>query len=463
MPDNAGDFKNSGTKQTRKTMNKIPLIIEREFLSRVKKRTFIVVTLLGPLLIAVIFVAPVLIATMGNEDVKEIAVVDQTGNLNNAFEDRENMKFHYLNESMDRTTLNHLINDSSYAAVLYHSGDQFSYDNLVLSSKKQPSITVVETINSSLEKKIENQRLKEQGLRQSFLDSLEANVSVKTTLLTEEGDEKVSSSAVYTALGFIAAILIYFVIFAYGSMVMRGVIEEKTNRVVEIMISSVKPFQLMMGKTIGVALVFLLQLALWIVLSVILIFVAQTLLLPQDMMGNAEAISGNMMMSGQMEQMAQAGQQSSSQMQEIYLTIMNINWVRFIFTFIFFFLGGYLLYTSLFAAIGAAVDNETDTQQFMFPVTIPLILSIIVASSIIQNPDTPLAFWFSIIPLTSPIIMVIRVLFGVPLWELLLSMGLLVLTFLFTIWVAAKIYRVGILMYGKKPSYKDLWKWIRMS
>ena len=245
-------------------------------------------------------------------------------------------------------------------------------------------------------------------------------------------------------------------------MVMRGVIEEKTNRVVEIMISSVRPFDLMMGKTIGVALVFLLQLALWIVLSAILIFAAQAALLPDDMMGNAQALSNSMVGPGQMGEIASAGQASSSKMQKIYLTVMNINWIKFIFTFLFYFLGGYLLYTSLFAAIGAAVDNETDSQQFMFPVTIPLILSIIVASTVIQNPDTGIAFWFSIIPFTSPIVMVIRVLFGVPWWELLLSMGLLVATFIFTIWVAARIYRIGILMYGKKPSYKDLWKWLRM-
>lgn len=445
-------------------MNKVSLIIEREFMSRVKKKTFIVITILGPLLFAMLFIAPILIATMQTDDVKRIAVVEKTGVLKDAFEDHKNIKFEFFEESYSQARAQELINDSNYYALLYHSGEgEFSYDNLVLSSKKQPGMNVVETINSSLENKLEKQRLKAQGLDQNFLDSLEASVDVKTTLITEEGVEKVSSSAVYTALGFIAALLIYFVIFAYGSMVMRGVIEEKTNRVVEIMISSVKPFQLMMGKTVGVALVFLLQLALWIVLSAVLIFAAQAVLLPSDIMGNAGAMSGNMMMSGQMGQMAEAGAQGNAQMQEIYLTIMNINWVKFILTFVFFFLGGYLLYTSLFAAIGAAVDNETDTQQFMLPVTIPLILSIIVAGSIIQNPDTALAFWFSVIPFTSPIIMVIRVLFGVPAWELLLSMVLLVLTFIFTIWVAAKIYRVGILMYGKKPSYKDLWKWIRMS
>lgn len=444
-------------------MSKISLIIQREFLSRVKKKTFVVLTILGPVFIALLFVTPVLIATFQQDDVKTIAVVDEDGVLDGTFPENESMKFRYLHKPYSKSLVQTLGNDSSYNAILYHEGQgQFSYDDLVLVSKKQPGMNVVEAINRSLEKKLENQRLQSQGLNQNFLDSIKADVDIKTALLTEEGEEKVSSSAVYTALGFIAAFLIYFVIFAYGSMVMRGVLEEKTNRVVEIMISSVRPFDLMMGKTIGVALVFLLQLALWIVLSAILIFAAQAALLPDDMMGNAQALSNNMVAPGQMGEIANAGQASSSKMQEIYLTVMNINWVKFIFTFVFYFLGGYLLYTSLFAAIGAAVDNETDSQQFMFPVTIPLILSIIVASTVIQNPDTGIAFWFSIIPFTSPIVMVIRVLFGVPWWELLLSMGLLVATFIFTIWIAARIYRIGILMYGKKPSYKDLWKWMRM-
>lgn len=278
-------------------------------------------------------------------------------------------------------------------------------------------------------------------------------------------------------VGYIGGFLIYFFIFLFGSQVMRGVIEEKTNRIVEIVVSSVRPFQLMMGKIIGIGLVGLTQFGLWVVLTLIIVTGAKPLIAPQMTTPAAQEINAQSIMESQSANQAMPFQGAASQQaaanqssndvsqnlgaQHLFEALQDINFVLIIGVFIFFFLGGYLLYGSLFAAIGSAVDNETDTQQFMLPITIPLILAIIVLVSGISNPQGGIAFWFSIIPFTSPILMMARLPFGVPEWQVLLSMALLVLTFMGTTWLSAKIYRTGILMYGKKVNYKELWKWIR--
>ena len=442
-------------------MNKVSLIIKREYLSRVRKKSFIVMTILGPVFIAALFIVPILVSTFGGDGEKrKIAVLNAESQLKQSLEDKENLTFEFVNKPTDKEHITSLL-DAGYNAVLYSPDeDSFDYNELVLSAKKQPSMSAVEYINNSLEVQAKNNKLKEKGLDPELLKSLDIQVDINTKLITEGGEEKVSSTTVYMFLGLIAALVIYFMVFTYGSLVMRGVIEEKTNRVIEIIISSVRPFQLIAGKIIGVAFVGLTQLFLWVLLSAALIFTGQAILFStQDI--DQDKLTENVIMADQQEQVQQVQNMGDSQMKEIYLTVLNINWSKFALTFAFFFLGGYLLYTSLFAAIGAAVDNETDTQQFMLPITIPLILSIIVASSIIQNPDSALADWFSLIPFTSPIIMVIRVLFGVSNFKLILSMVLLVITFILTTWIGAKIYRTGILMYGKKPTYKDLWKWLR--
>jgi ABC-2 type transport system permease protein len=271
------------------------------------------------------------------------------------------------------------------------------------------------------------------------------------------------------ALAYIGGFLMYMLVFMFGAQVMRGVIEEKVSRVVEVIVSSVKPVQLMMGKIIGVALVGLTQFMIWVILTMgAVVILKTTVLRKSDMTEITQNITQNIMEGNQTPAPATPSQAStlSPQMQEfsrLFDSAMNQNWPLIILSFIFYFITGYLLYASVFAAIGSAVDNETETQQFMLPVTIPIILALMVAMGTMQNPDSPVAFWFSLIPFTSPIVMMARIPFGVPAWQIIASMALMVVTFLAFVWMAAKVYRTGILMYGKKASWKEMWKWLRYS
>jgi len=286
------------------------------------------------------------------------------------------------------------------------------------------------------------------------LEAARTNIHVNTIRVGDKGEEHKSSTEIAMVLGYIFGFMIYIFIFIYGTMVMRGVMEEKQNRIVEVIISSVKPFELMMGKIVGIALVGLTQFAIWVVLFIGIFNVAKGFI-PDMSPEQAQNLMAQSQMSGQMENVAQ-----SSQMQEIFSMMSNINFPLIIGCFFFFFIGGYLLYSSLFGAVGSAIDSEEDAQQFTLPVTIPLIVAIIVMMNAITNPEGQIAFWFSLIPFTSPVVMMVRIPFGVPVWELLLSMALLVGTFVGTVWVAGKIYRTGILMYGKKPTWKELGKWL---
>jgi ABC-2 type transport system permease protein len=281
-------------------------------------------------------------------------------------------------------------------------------------------------------------------------------VELNTIILGESGSEKIGSTEVSMGLSMVGGFLIYIFIFLYGAMVMRGVVEEKTSRIVEIIISSVKPFQLMMGKIVGIALVGFTQFALWIVLTFVISTVATTILVNPADIDPSDLIQGS-------EMLMQGVDVEQGGLASVLEQLESINISFLLIMFLFYFVGGYLMYGSLFAAVGAAVDSETDTQQFMLPITIPLIFSFIALQTILENPDSPLAFWCSIIPFTSPIVMMGRLPFDPPLWEIGLSMVLLIIGFIFTSWIAGRIYRVGILMYGQKVNYKTLWKWIRQS
>ena len=290
---------------------------------------------------------------------------------------------------------------------------------------------------------------------QEIIDESQANVHVNTIKWSEDGSEEISSSEVAIAIGMVFTMLIYMFIFVYGAQVMSSVVQEKTNRIVEVLICSVKPFELMMGKIISIALVGLTQFGIWLLLTIGLVVVAGQFLggsINPETMVNVEQMGD-----------AAAIQQASSELNfdNIMAMIMSVNPFELISYFIIYFIGGYLLYASIFAAIGSAVDNETDTQQFMLPVTIPIIFAIYAAIYGAQNPDGPLAFWCSMIPFTSPIVMMVRLPFGVPMWEKLLSVAILIASFIGTTWMSAKIYRTGILMYGKKPSWKEMWKWLK--
>ncbi len=434
-------------------MNNISLILKREYFTRVKKKSFIIMTIIGPVLMAALFIAPVWLAMADNDEVKTVTVYDNTGKYAPAFRDTETLKFVFTQEK-DVAKRKEEFSNSGNDALLTIL-DTLS-NNFVLYSEKAPDFSLKEQISSNLEKYLEEENYKKLGIDKARLDSAKVTVNIETKTLTAEG-EKISSAELGIAVGYIAAFIIYMFIFMYGVQVMRGVIEEKVNRVVEILISSVKPFQLMAGKIIGIALVALTQFILWAVLTGIIVgFVYLTFgsqMIPQGQdIGQIQNMS-----SQQIHDLVGNGQFS-----DIILGVLNFDWISMFAVFLIFFAGGYLLYASLFAAIGAAVDNETDNQQFMLPITIPLILAIVAAQGIIKNPDGALAFWFSVIPFTSPIIMPLRVALGrYEIWELLLSVGLLFLTFLATVWLAGKIYKVGILMYGKKVSYKELWKWLK--
>jgi ABC-2 type transport system permease protein len=299
------------------------------------------------------------------------------------------------------------------------------------------------------------------------MKNVETNVSVQTKKLDEFGVEKGTSTGIAMVLAYILGFLMYMLVFIFGAQVMRGVIEEKTSRVVEVIISSVKPIQLMMGKIIGIALVGLTQFLIWIILTASLAMVIKTTILQKTNITEISQSVPQNLMSGnrQAATTAQASEISPqlAELSKMFDNAINQRWGLIIICFIFYFITGYLLYASIFAAIGSAVDNETETQQFMLPVTIPILLGLMVAMGTMQNPESPLSFWCSMIPFTSPIVMMARIPFDVPGWQIAVSMVIMLITFAAFVWMAAKVYRTGILMYGKKTSWKEMWKWLRYS
>ena len=454
-------------------MKKIFLIIQREYLTRVRKRSFIIMTILGPLLMAATIVVPVYLATRTNET-KSVAVLDDSGIFYQKFKDSDDIKFHYLESDIGSAKAN-FIKSGDHALLYIPKTEMALPANAILYSEKSVSINVTSYIRNVMTKQIEDMKLqarlselqtdkKNPVSVEDILRSIKTSVDINTMKIGENGQESKSYTEINMVLGMFAGILIYFFIFMFGSQVMRGVIEEKTSRIVEVIISSVKPFQLMMGKIIGVGLVGLTQFLLWVVLTFGIVTVVTTIMTTKDVKKSTTAQiiqqqkainpAASKALSDQMGS-------SSEEMGGVMEAINSVNFPVMIGAFLFFFLVGYLMYAALFAAIGGAVDSEADTQQFMLPITIPLILSIIMAQYIIRDPDGPISFWFSIFPLTSPVVMMIRIPFGVPYLQVILSMVLLLLGFLSTTWLAGKIYRTGILMYGKKVSYKELWKWIR--
>ncbi len=445
---------------------KSSLIIAREYLSRVRKKSFIIMTLIGPLLFAAIIIGPMWFATLEDREVRIIAVVDSSKLFIDKIPETEYLKFEYL----ENTTVDQIREDFSethYYAVLYIAHIITSAPSAVqLMSDRQPSLNIRMHIANAIEKELERQKLATYNIDnlEQILATIKTNVNIRTIIWQDDGGEKESHSELAMITGYIGGFLIYFFIFLFGAQVMRGVIEEKSSRVVEIIVSSVRPFQLMLGKIVGIGLVGLTQFLLWVVLSFTLVVLAQQIFFPDLGTPSSETVvPEDLFSSSTLHQSQPIGPDDSGRIAEIFSSISAINFGVMLGAFIFYFLGGYLLYASLFASIGSAVDSETDTQQFMLPITIPLILSIIVMMNAIMNPEGPIAFWFSIIPFTSPIIMMARIPFGVPIWEVTLSGGLLVGTFILTTWLAGKIYRTGILMYGKRVNYRELWKWIRYS
>ena len=439
-------------------MNKILLIIKREYSTRVKNKTFIIMTLVGPILLAGFF-SLVVWLSLGEEKNHNVLVVDETpGSLfHNSMKNRDNISYFYTDTNIsDRE-----FEESPYSLMLYLNERAVENEVVMLYYKKAPSLRDRGKIKADLEQVYESIKLIKHELDEATYAQIKTLVNFKVFDIKDSEEEALLTEQ--AAIGFFFAIAIYMFIFIYGVQVMRGVIEEKSNRIVEVIISSVKPFHLMIGKITGIALVALTQFVLWIALTMILSFVLQSIFFASTY--DAHAVLETAQKSSQLtEQVQPISNEVKEANKYMELFMERINWPLMLGMFAFYFLGGYLLYASLFAAVGAAVDNDTDTQQFMMPLTLPLIFGFVVAQMSIENPDGAAAFWSSIIPFTSPVVMMPRVAIGFDgsnVWELYLSMALLIAGFLFTTWIAGKIYRTGILMYGKKVNYKELWKWLR--
>ena len=415
-------------------MNKLYLIIRREYLSRVRKKSFLIMTIITPFIMSAIFVLPILIS-QNDESSRSLAIIDENSLVDNFFDDSKNIEFDTFNNSQTYSAA--FLDQYDAILVVPKSLDQ----TFEIHSSQQISLSLQQDITNVLEKNITLINLEKNGINPNLINQSEAKINIQTKLIDSNGKEILSSSELSLVIAMLSGFLIYFFIFMYGAMVMRGVIEEKTNRIIEVMISSVKPFQLMIGKIIGIALVGLTQFFFWLIIAAIGISLAPFLMESSSLIQN-EINTVN----------------SPINSLEIFN---NLPIYSLVFGFVFYFIAGYFLYGSLFASVGAAVDHETDSQQFMLPLTLPLILSFIMIQPIIDNPHGDLAYWFSMIPFTSPIIMMVRIPFGVPIFELALSMTILVIGIVSSIWLSSKIYRVGILMYGKKPSYKEVWKWIK--
>ena len=439
-------------------MSNIGIIIGREFNERVRKKSFIITTLLMPLLMVAMMIAPSLIMLHSKGDAKRIAVIDQSGIVAPQLESGEEILYEPTDLSVEeaRTLL------TEYFGVLEIGGDIMTNpNNLRLYANGSTSLTLEESIEGEISDIIEREKLK--GYDIHNLDEILRQVKTSVTLTTYRNDEQseqdgpkeqAKSSVLSTAIGFILGMALYFILILYGAMVMQSVIEEKNSRVLEVMVSSVKPFDLMMGKILGIASVAAVQILIWGVLIVGTSAIAMPALIPADVMQSVEA-----MQAGTLD-LAQEG--IDLQMLNAVSTATDVHYVTMIFVWLLLYtIGGYLLYSAIFAAIGSSADSVQDAQQLQTPVMLPIIISIFVMMTIFNDPNSPVAVWCSYIPFTSPIVMMARIPSGIPTWEIVLSLALLYATFVAMVWLSAKIYRVGIFMYGKKPTFKELWKWVR--
>lgn len=435
-------------------MNKIGLIIRREYLTRVRKRSFLIMTFLGPILMAAIYIIPIMLALNSNNENMRIAVVDESHWFESRFQDNKEHTFVILpGQPID--SVKNLVKENIFDMALYVPPTQLNIpSNAIVYSIRQVPMEVETYISRVMQKEIEDQKLMANGVDPEIVSAVKTDVNLSIMRMDEKGNEKETFTKVQFTLGIALAMLVYMFIIFFGGQVMQGVAEEKTNRIIEVIVSSVKPFQLMMGKIIGVSLVALTQFVLWIVLTGALYLGFSAFM----GLSNPEMLSSGTVMA---QQISNENVMNNESVQSILQIVHSIDFGTIIATFLIFFILGYLLYATLYAAIGSLVDNNTDAQQFTLPVTVPLIVAIISSFYIVNNPDSSLSIWLSMIPFTSPISMMVRIPFGVPIWQIVLSIVLLAGTFVLMTWIAAKIYRTGILMYGKKLSYKEIFKWLK--
>ncbi len=445
-------------------MNKSLLILKREYLTRVKKKSFIIMTLLVPVMMAAITILPAYLATMDDNEERTIAVYDPTSLILDKLTSNDFTKFHYIPEQ-EFKELSKNFKSGKYYAVLHIPENILTTNQAEMISDKQVTIDIKEMVTKKIETIIEGDRRKlvfdQSGIPdlEKKLAGTKTDIKLETIKLGEKGEAVKSSTEMAMVIGYISGFLIYMFVFIYGTMVMKGVMEEKQSRIVEVIISSVKPFQLLFGKIIGIGLVGLTQIAIWLVLGTAIItgvatFIgqssAETAIQAQNIMSNGQAVG----------QMAAVSPVKENVVLDIIQMAGNLNIPLIIFALVFYFICGFMLYASLMGAIGSAVDSDEDAQQMMLPVTMPLIFSIIILFAIAKNPEGPLAFWASMIPLTSPVVMMARIPYGIPVWQIILSMSILLASILGSIWMAGKIYRTGILMYGKKVNLKEIVKWL---
>ena len=439
-------------------MNNLSIILKREYLTRVKKRSFLIITFLGPLFFAALILAPSLLMLKSEsiETKKTIAVLDETNWFSGRFESTDVNTFVYTDIDENIDSLKKFVLEGIYDAVLYVPATELSVPtNAKLYSNKQIPMSLSSYIKSAMKQEVEHRKLLAHGIDPKVVKSVDTSINISTIRMDEEEGEKTIYTQLESIIGMLLAFVIYLVIFLFSNQVLRGVIEEKSNRIVEVIISSVKPFELMMGKILGIALVGLTQFVLWIVLTIGIYFLANGIILGPEFMSPTGTI-----MTEEISQIVE-----TSQGQDIMLEVVNmiesINFKAILTSFLFYFVFGFLLYAALFAAVGGMVDSETDSNQFVTILSMPLIVAIVCSTTMINNPDSGLGIWLSMIPFTSPVSMMIRIPFGVPYWQIIVSILILIITFIFITWIAAKIYRTGILMYGKKPSWKEIWKWLR--
>ena len=436
-------------------MNKLKLIIQREFLAKVRNRTFIVMTFLSPILMIGMIALVALLTKSSIEKTSTVAFVDDSGLFHgDDFNKDKSIVFEDLTEiGIEKAKI--IVRESSHEGLLYipSKGDLDEIaSSIQFFSEESPSMITISSLESILDKKLENEKMKKLGIDVVKLEKSKVNIDIRMSNFSGIKSSKLING-IKIGIGMGAGYLIMMFIIIYGAMVMRSVIEEKTSRIIEVIISSVKPFQLMLGKIFGTALAGLTQFVVWGLLMV-LIFIGSSYFFGVEL--HNSGVGMQQMGADQMNQLAQ------NDTQLLFDELMNLPLVSTFIFFILYFLLGYLLYSSLYAAIGAAVDNETDTQQFMLPIMLPLMLGVYIGfATVINDPHGTIATVFSMIPFTSPIVMLMRIPFGVPWWQILVSLTLLLLTFFGIVWIAAKVYRVGILMYGKKISYKELMKWVR--
>ena len=430
-------------------MNKILIIIQREFLKRVRTKGFIILTITMPFIMAALVFVPLWLSSIENDEQQKVAVIDPTGVYAKALKASKSFAF----SAQPVITEEMRSEDSPYDAVVAISGDLVKNNGKVtIYSHKEIPGNMLDYIQSKLNETVQKQKLEATGIAglDKIIDDVQRDVNMKTVKWSKEGDEQASSTYVAIIVGGIFTLLIYIFVITYGGMVMQSVIEEKTNRIMELLVSSVKPFQLMMGKIIGVMLVGIAQMALLGVMLSIIMTVASV----GFGVSQAPSIAAGQPMPSPTMNMSQ-------DTQELLTAIVNLPYAEIGLMFIIMFVGGYLLYSSFFAATGASINEQEDANQFVVPITMITLFGLYAAMYSIENTDGPLAFWASLFPLTSPIVMMIRIPFGVPLWQELLSIALLYASAFLMIWIGGKIYRVGILMYGKKPSIKEIIKWMR--